>query len=102
MESVSILGAFIMSQMTEEQVYEKLLNIVATQLNKGSDEIKKESTFIQDLDADSLDVVELVIQFEEEFDIPIADEDAGEMSTVEDALVYIKEAVNKKGKEKAS
>ena len=61
MESVSILGAFIMSQMTEEQVYEKLLNIVATQLNKGSDEIKKESTFIQDLDADSLDVVELVV-----------------------------------------
>lgn len=102
MESVSILGAFIMSQMTEEQVYEKLLNIVATQLNKGSDEIKKESTFIQDLDADSLDVVELVMQFEEEFDIPIADEDAGEMSTVEDALVYIKEAVSKKGKEKAS
>ena len=83
-----------MSQMTEEQVYEKLLNIVATQLNKGSDEIKKESTFIQDLDADSLDVVELVMQFEEEFDIPIGDEVAGDMSTVQDAVEYITKTIN--------
>lgn len=89
-----------MSQITEEQVYEKLLNIVANQLNIESTEIKKDQTFIQDLNADSLDVVELVMQFEEEFDIPIADEVAGEMSTIEDALLYIKKAVDKKEKEK--
>ena len=87
-----------MSQITEEQVYEKLLNIVANQLNIESTEIKKDQTFIQDLNADSLDVVELVMQFEEEFDIPIADEVAGEMSTIEDALLYIKKAVDKKEK----
>lgn len=91
-----------MSQITEEQVYEKLLNIVANQLNIESTKIKKDQTFIQDLNADSLDVVELVMQFEEEFDIPIADEVAGEMSTIEDALLYIKKAVDKKEKEKVS
>lgn len=98
--SLSTIGVFLMSQMTEEQVYEKLLNIVANQLNIESSKIEKTQTFIEDLNADSLDVVELVMQFEEEFDIPIADEVAGEMSTVADAFSYIKEAVSQK--EKAS
>ena len=60
-------------------------------MNIESSKIEKTQTFIEDLNADSLDVVELVMQFEEEFDIPIADEVAGEMSTVQDAINYIVE-----------
>ena len=54
-------------------------------------EIEKKSSFTTDLQADSLDVVELVMTFEEEFDVLIEDEDAGEMSTVQDAINYIVE-----------
>ena len=75
--------------MTEEEVFEKLQGIVAKQLTISVDKIKRESNFITDLDADSLDVVELVMTFEEEFDTPIEDDVAGGMSTVQDAIDYI-------------
>tara|TARA_B100000768_G_C11261131_1_gene368834 strand:+ start:33 stop:275 length:243 start_codon:yes stop_codon:yes gene_type:complete len=75
--------------MSEEEVFKKLQDIVSKQLTIEPDKIKKASDFTADLDADSLDVVELVMTFEEEFDIPIADEVAGEMSTVQDAIDYI-------------
>ena len=75
--------------MSEEEVFKNLQDIVSKQLTIESDKIKKASDFTADLDADSLDVVELVMTFEEEFDIPIADEVAGEMSTVQDAIDYI-------------
>ena len=70
-------------------IFEKLQDIIAKQLSLDPAEIKTTSSFTSDLDADSLDVVELVMTFEEEFDIPIADEVAGEMSTVQDAIDYI-------------
>ena len=72
-------------------IFEKLQDIIAKQLSLDPAEIKTTSSFTSDLDADSLDVVELVMTFEEEFDVPIEDEVAGEMSTVQDAIDYIAE-----------
>ena len=76
----------------KDVIFEKLQDIIAKQLSIDPEEILTTSSFTSDLDADSLDVVELVMTFEEEFDIPIADEVAGEMSTVQDAINYIEEA----------
>ena len=70
-------------------IFEKLQDIIAKQLSIDPEDIKTSSSFTSDLDADSLDVVELVMTFEEEFDVPIEDEVAGEMSTVQDAINYI-------------
>ena len=70
-------------------IFEKLQDIIAKQLSIDPVKIKTTSIFTSDLNADSLDVVELVMTFEEEFDVPIEDEVAGEMSTVQDAINYI-------------
>ncbi|NBI06858.1 acyl carrier protein [Senegalia massiliensis] len=70
-------------------VLEKLKDIIAEQLDVEKDEIKMESSFQEDLDADSLDVVELIMAIEEEFDIEIPDEDAEKISKVKDAVDYI-------------
>jgi len=75
--------------MSEEEVFKKLQDIVAKQLTIEPTLITRSSNFTEDLDADSLDVVELVMTFEEEFDIPIEDDVAGEMTTVQDAVNYI-------------
>ena len=76
--------------MSEDKVFEKIQNIVAKQLGIEAKAIKTDSNFTTDLNADSLDVVELVMSFEEEFDVPIQDEDAGGLTTVQDAIDYIK------------
>jgi len=70
-------------------VEERVIGIVAEQLSIGADEIKNESSFIDDLGADSLDTVELVMALEEEFDIEISDEEAENISTVQSAIDYI-------------
>jgi len=70
-------------------ILEKLKDIIAEQLDVEKDEIKMESSFQEDLDADSLDVVELIMAIEEEFDIEIPDEDAEKISKVKDAVDYI-------------
>ena len=70
-------------------IFEKLQDIIAKQLSIEPKKIETTSSFTSDLDADSLDVVELVMAFEEEFDIEIDDNEAGEMATVQDALDYI-------------
>jgi acyl carrier protein len=75
--------------MSDEKIFEKLQDIVAKQLSIEAEKIKRDSNFTADLQADSLDVVELVMTFEEEFDILIQDDDAGDMSTVQDAIDYI-------------
>jgi acyl carrier protein len=67
----------------------KVKSIIAEQLGVGEDEIKAESAFIEDLGADSLDIVELVMAFEEAFDLDIPDEDAEKIVTVKDAIDYI-------------
>ncbi|HIP45953.1 MAG TPA: acyl carrier protein [Campylobacterales bacterium] len=63
--------------------------VVVEQLNVNADEVKEESKFVEDLGADSLDVVELVMALEEKFDIEIPDADAEAIATVGDALKYI-------------
>jgi len=70
-------------------VNERVRNIVAEQLGIGVDEVSNESSFIDDLGADSLDTVELVMALEEEFDIEISDEQAENISTVQSAIDYI-------------
>ena len=77
--------------MVEETTFEKLQNIVSNQLGIDKSQVVLSADFTKELGADSLDVVELVMAFEEEFDIEIDDDVAGEMATVEDALNYINE-----------
>jgi acyl carrier protein len=76
----------------EERVYE----IVAEQLGVDRDKIKRESAFVADLGADSLDNVELVMELEEEFDINIPDETAEQIQTVGEAIDHIKKAIDAK------
>ncbi|CAA6814976.1 MAG: Acyl carrier protein [uncultured Campylobacterales bacterium] len=70
-------------------LFEKVKEVVVEQLSVGADEVKEDSKFIEDLGADSLDVVELVMALEEEFDIEIPDADAEKIQTVNDAINYI-------------
>jgi acyl carrier protein len=75
--------------MSESVTLEKLQNIISNQLGIDKEKVVASADFTKELGADSLDVVELVMAFEEEFGIEIDDEVAGEMSTVQDALDYI-------------
>jgi len=75
-------------------LFDNVKEVVMEQLNVAEDEVKEESKFIEDLGADSLDVVELVMALEEEFDIEIPDEEAESILTVGDAIKFI-ESQNK-------
>ena len=70
--------------------FEKVKEIIVDQLGCDEDIVTEDASFIDDLEADSLDMVELMMALEEEFDIEIPDEDAEKISTVGDALEYIK------------
>ena len=74
--------------------FDKLQNIIAEVLNIDAEEITMESTFIDDLGADSLDVFQIIMGIEEEFDIEIPNEEAEKISTVADAVEQIKNAMN--------
>ncbi|MBI4335263.1 MAG: acyl carrier protein [Candidatus Omnitrophica bacterium] len=76
---------------------EKIKGIIAEQLGVKIEDVKPEASFIEDLGADSLDTVELVMALEEEFGIEIPDEDAEKMATVGDAMKYIEEKAKIKG-----
>lgn len=69
--------------------FDKVRDIVVEQLGVEADEVSLESTFIDDLGADSLDIVELIMAFEEEFSIEIPDEAAEKIKTVQDVVNYI-------------
>jgi acyl carrier protein len=77
--------------MSKEETFEKVRGIVAEQLSVEEAEVKPESNFQNDLGADSLDTVELVMALEEAFEIEIPDEDAEGITTVGDAVKYINE-----------
>lgn len=79
--------------MSSEEVFEKVKNIIVEQLGVSETAVTMEASFIDDLGADSLDIVELVMALEEEFDIEIPDADAEKVVTVEDVVEYIKENV---------
>lgn len=72
-------------------IFEKVKEITVEQLSADEDAVTLEASFINDLEADSLDIVELMMALEEEFDIEIPDEDAEKISTVGDAVEYIKD-----------
>lgn len=74
--------------------FEKLKKIIAEVLNVDEEEITLETTFVDDLGADSLDVFQIIMGLEEEFDIEIANEDAEKIVTVGDAVEQIKNASN--------
>lgn len=74
--------------------FEKLKNIIAETLNLDPDEISLESTFQDDLGADSLDVYQIIMGIEEEFDIEVPEDVAEKISTVEDAVEMIKAQLN--------
>ena len=78
--------------MSKEVTFEKLQTIISNQLGIDKNKVVESADFTKELGADSLDVVELVMAFEEEFDIEIDDDVAGEMATVNDAFKYILKA----------
>ncbi|MBE9179166.1 acyl carrier protein [Oculatella sp. LEGE 06141] len=79
--------------MSQEEIFEKVQKIVADQLSVDPNEVKPEASFANDLGADSLDTVELVMALEEEFDIEIPDEAAENIATVQSAVDYINSKV---------
>ena len=79
-------------------ISERVKGIIREKLGVGEAEVKEEASFINDLGADSLDTVELIMEFEKEFDISIPDEDAEKISTVGDTITYLEKAVS--GEEK--
>ncbi len=77
----------------EKSVGQKVMDIIVEQLKVSPDEVTPEASFIEDLGADSLDLVELIMAMEEEFGLEISDEDAEKIQTVQDAITYITEHV---------
>ncbi len=73
-------------------IEEKVKEIICEQLNVSAEDVVPEASFVDDLGADSLDQVELIMAMEEEFDISIPDEDAEKIATVKDVIDYIKKA----------
>ena len=76
--------------MSENEVFEKLKGIIVEQLGVDEDLVKMDATFVDDLSADSLDIVELVMEIEENFDMEVPDDDAEKIVTVNDVVEYIK------------
>ncbi|MCU0560490.1 MAG: acyl carrier protein [Desulfobacterales bacterium] len=72
-----------------ESIEEKVMKIIAEKLSVDLSEVKPEASFVDDLGADSLDLVELIMSMEEEFGVEISDEDAEKIVTVKDAISYV-------------
>ncbi|MCE5201897.1 MAG: acyl carrier protein [Synergistaceae bacterium] len=83
--------------MKQEEIQAKLKEIVMDRLNAEESQIKPEASFVEDLGADSLDIVELIMGIEEEFDIEIPDEDAEKLTTVGEAMSYVKSKLGVEG-----
>ena len=79
--------------MSSEEIFEKVKGIIVDQLGVADTSVTMEASFIDDLGADSLDIVELIMALEEEFDMEIPDGDAEKIVTVSDVVDYIKENV---------
>ena len=72
-----------------EEIKEKVISMISTQLGKSESEVMPDSQFVEDLGADSLDLVELIMSMEDEFGVEISDEDAEKILKVSDAINYI-------------
>ncbi len=75
--------------MSNNDVEKKVIDIIIRELGVTADDVKMDSTFVEDLGADSLDIVELVMKFEDEFNLEIPDEEAEKIQTVQDAINYV-------------
>jgi acyl carrier protein len=92
-----ILGynRFIQGELNmSADIQERICKIISEQLSQDAEEVVPEASFIDDLGADSLDLVELVMHMEEEFDVEIPDEEAENIRTVQDAINYVKQHLN--------
>lgn len=76
--------------MNPDAIFEKIKEVITEQLGVDEDAVKLETSFIDDLGADSLDIVELIMALEEEFDLQIPDSEAEKIMTVNDVVEYIK------------
>jgi acyl carrier protein len=83
-----------MSSASKEDILAKLRPIIADQLGVDEAEVKEDASFTEDLNADSLDLVELIMSLEEQFKLQISDEDAEKITTVGEAVDYISEHAN--------
>lgn len=81
--------------MSEKSIEEKVKDIIVEQLGVNAEQVTPAASFIEDLGADSLDTVELVMAFEEEFNVEVPDEDAEKLQTVADVVKYIEEKTAK-------
>lgn len=77
--------------MSEKSIEDKVRDIIVDQLGVNAEQVVKDARFIEDLGADSLDTVELVMAFEEEFSIEVPDEEAEKLQTVGDVVSYVEE-----------
>ena len=77
-----------------DDIQQKVTDLIVDQLGVDADSVSPDAHFIDDLGADSLDTVELVMAFEEEFDIEIPDEDAEKLESVSDAIEYLNKRLN--------
>ena len=82
-----------------QEVLSKVTDIISEQMGVDKSEVSRETSFINDLNADSLDTVELVMEFEDEFDMSIPDEEAEKIQTVGAAVDYIVKVMNSKNEE---
>lgn len=80
--------------MERTEIKDKLVQIISEQLGQSTENITETASFIEDLNSDSLDTVELVMAFEEEFELEIRDEDAEKILTLGDAIAYVDNALN--------
>jgi len=80
-------------ETTQMNIEQKVKDIIVQQLGVESEKVKLEASFVEDLGADSLDTVELVMAFEEEFGVEIPDEEAEKIRSVGEAVTYLKEHV---------
>ena len=88
--------------MTDTDVAQRVKAIIEEQLMVDGEEITEEASFVDDLGADSLDTVEMIMEIEDEFGIEIPDEDAEKMSTVGAAIEYVKQKMASDGKHEPS
>jgi len=89
----------VADEVDVQAIEEKVINIISEQMGADKSEISKETSFINDLNADSLDTVELVMEFEDEFDLSIPDEEAEKIQTVGAAVDYITKVIQSKSQE---
>ena len=78
--------------MSDKSIEDRVKDIIVDQLGVNADQVTPEAKFIEDLGADSLDTVELVMAFEEEFEIEVPDEEAEKLQSVGDVITYVKSA----------